>query len=256
MKNQPNLSSTAFLIADAARAAMLMALADGRARPANELAFAAGVTAQTASSHLGKLLDGGLLAVEKQGRHRYYRLADPHIAVVLEGLAAISGNRVIRHKPLGREAEKLRFARCCYDHLAGRVGVAILQKLIAQGYLVAGADRTLDVTAAGSTWFADMGIDIGAVKPGRHGIARECLDWTERHHHLAGPLGAQFMTLLCSRDWLRRTASSRAVQVTPDGWAGLKRLFGLTPALLESPSPLALPLPDERHRVHSSQPQS
>jgi DNA-binding transcriptional ArsR family regulator len=231
--NQPNLSSTAFLIADAARAAMLMALADGRARPAGELAFAAGVTAQTASSHLSKLLDGGLLAVEKEGRHRYYRLASPHVAVVLEGLAAISVNRTVRRKPLGREAQKLRFARCCYDHLAGCVGVAVTQSLVGRGYLAVVADRRIEVTPSGSAWFGGMGLDVAALKPGRHGIARQCLDWTERQHHLAGPLGVQFMSLLCSKGWMRRTASSRIVQVTPEGWAGLKGQLGLSVESIE-----------------------
>ncbi|WP_322063129.1 helix-turn-helix domain-containing protein [Paraburkholderia sp. J63] len=233
MSNPPNLSSTAFLIADAARAAMLMALADGRARPAGELAFAAGVTAQTASSHLAKLLDGGLLAVEKEGRHRYYRLANPRIAEVLEGLASISASRSVRRKPLGREAQMLRFARCCYDHLAGQIGVAVTQSLMARGYLAPGPERRLQVTPAGAAWFADLGLDVAALKPGRHGIARQCLDWTERQHHLAGPLGVAFMSLLCSRGWLRRSASSRAVQVTPDGWGALKRELGLTPASVE-----------------------
>ncbi|MFD1559738.1 ArsR/SmtB family transcription factor [Paraburkholderia silviterrae] len=233
MSNSPNLSSTAFLIADAARAAMLMALADGRARPAGELAFAAGVTAQTASSHLAKLLDGGLLAVEKEGRHRYYRLADPRVAEVLEGLAAISTGRSVRRKPLGGEAQKLRFARCCYDHLAGQIGVAVTQCLMERGYLAPGNERRLDVTSAGAAWFGSLGLDVATLKPGRHGIARQCLDWTERQHHLAGPLGVRFMTLLCARGWLRRTQSSRAVQVTPDGWAALKSELGLTPAALE-----------------------
>jgi DNA-binding transcriptional ArsR family regulator len=230
MSHQPNLSSTAFLIADAARAAMLMALADGRARPAGDLAFAAGVTAQTASSHLAKLLDGGLLAVEKEGRHRYYRLADPRVAEVLEGLASIGANRPVRHRPLNRDAQKLRFARCCYDHLAGQIGVAVTQSLMARGYLEAGRERRLEVTPAGVTWFGSMGLDVATVKAGRHGIARQCLDWTERQHHLAGPLGVRFMALLCSKGWLRRLESSRAVQVTPGGWAGLRSELGLTPA--------------------------
>ncbi|HKT95932.1 MAG TPA: helix-turn-helix domain-containing protein [Paraburkholderia sp.] len=233
MSNQPNLSATAFLIADAARAAMLMALADGRARPAGELAFAAGVTAQTASSHLAKLLDGGFLSVEQEGRHRYYRLANPRIAQVLEGLASISANRSVRRKPLGREAQKLRFARCCYDHLAGQIGVAVTQSLVERGYLAPGAERRLEVTSAGAVWFAHLGLDVATLKPGRHGIARQCLDWTERQHHLAGPLGVRFLSLLCAKGWLRRTQSSRAVQVTPDGWAAFKRELGLTPASVE-----------------------
>jgi DNA-binding transcriptional ArsR family regulator len=134
MGPKPGIASTAFLIADRARAAMLMALFDGRARPAGELAYAAGVTAQTASSHLGKLLAGGLLAVEMEGRHRYYRLTGTHVAHALENLASISPTVIPRQGPRSREAERLQFARCCYDHLAGRVGVAVTQGLQARSF--------------------------------------------------------------------------------------------------------------------------
>jgi DNA-binding transcriptional ArsR family regulator len=233
MPAQPNLSATAFLIADAARAAILMALADGRALPAGELAHAAGVTAQTASSHLAKLLDGGLLSVEQQGRHRYYRLADPQVALALESLASIGARRPVRRKTLSRDARQLRLARCCYDHLAGQAGVAVTWGLLQKGFLLPAADKTFDVTPAGAAWFANMGLDVGALRPGRHGIARQCLDWTERRHHLAGPLGVGLLDLLCSKGWLRRARASREVQITPDGWAGLREQLGLTPELVE-----------------------
>ncbi|MEX3941481.1 ArsR/SmtB family transcription factor [Paraburkholderia sp. BR10937] len=228
----PRVSATAFLIADPARAAMLMALADGRALPAGELAYAAGVTAQTASSHLAKLLDGGLLAVEKEGRHRYYRLADAQVATLLEDLATVGARAPVRRKPLGREARDLRFARCCYDHLAGQVGVAITERLTDAGLITAQADKRFAVTPEGTAWFGELGLDVAALKPGRHGIARQCLDWTERQHHLAGPLGVALLTLLCERGWMRRTGASRAVQVTPRGWADLRERLGLTPELL------------------------
>jgi DNA-binding transcriptional ArsR family regulator len=233
MHAQPNLSATAFLIADAARAAMLMALADGRALPAGELAHAAGVTAQTASSHLAKLLDGGLLAVEQQGRHRYYRLADAHVALALESLASIGTPPAVRRKSPSPEARKLRVARCCYDHLAGQIGVAITQCLMQRGFLVAGRDKAFEVTPAGAAWFSDMGLDLDALKPGRNGLARQCLDWTERRHHLAGPLGVGLLDLLCAKGWLRRAQASRVVQITPQGWVGLCEQFGLTPESLE-----------------------
>ena len=224
---QPNISSVAFLIADPARAAMLMALSDGRALPAGELAHAAGVTAQTASAHLAKLLNGGLLACEQQGRHRYYRLADSHVADAIEQLAAISSVATIRRRPLNRAAQELRFARCCYDHLAGQLGVAVTQALQQRQLIVAGADKQFELSAAGSAWFAAIGVDVAAIKPTRHGLARQCLDWTERSHHLAGPLGVQLMRALCAAGWLRRSPSSRAVQVTPKGWAGLKAQLGI-----------------------------
>ncbi|AMP09007.1 bacterial regulatory, arsR family protein [Collimonas arenae] len=227
MHPQPNISAVAFLIADPARAAMLMTLCDGRALPAGELAHAAGVTAQTASAHLGKLLDGGLLLCEQQGRHRYYRLANSQVAQALEQLAAINPTAALKRKPLSRTAQDLRLARCCYDHLAGQVGVALTQALQERGLLVAGAGKRFDLSEAGIAWFAAMGVDIGLIKPGRYGLARQCLDWTERAHHLAGPLGVRLMAALSEAGWLRRSSSSRVVQITPKGWAGLKAQLGI-----------------------------
>jgi len=226
----PAVSSAAFLIADPTRAAMLMALADGRAQPAGELAYAAGVTAQTASSHLAKLLAGGLLSVETQGRHRYYRLAGSHVALVLENLASIASvapSGPVRRMPRSREAQDLQFARCCYDHLAGGLGVAVTQALQDRAFIVATADKQFEVTHDGMAWFCAMGLDVAALNPTRRGLARQCLDWTERRHHLAGPLGVAFMTQLCAKGWLRRLKNSRAVQVTPKGWAGLKEQLGV-----------------------------
>ncbi len=203
---------------------MLMALFDGHALPAGELAHAAGVTAQTASAHLAKLLNGGLLVCEQQGRHRYYRLTDSHVADAIEHLAAISSVATIRRRPLNRAAQELRFARCCYDHLAGQLGVAVTQALQQRLFIVPGADKQFELSAAGSAWFGSIGVDVAALKPTRNGngLARQCLDWTERSHHLAGPLGVQLMRALCAAGWLRRLPSSRAIQVTPKGWAGLK----------------------------------
>lgn len=228
MNAQPKIASIAHLIADPARAAMLMALADDRARPAGELAREAGVTAQTASSHLGKLLAGGLLAVEVEGRHRYYRLASAQVALAIEHLATLDRGDAVPRKPAsGQAARDLQFARCCYDHLAGRVGVAVAHAMEERDYLIAAEDKRYAVTRAGVDWFERMGLDIPMLKPTRRGLARQCLDWTERQHHLAGPLGVQFMALLCSKGWLRRHKHSRAVQVTPQGWIGLKQHLGI-----------------------------
>jgi DNA-binding transcriptional ArsR family regulator len=233
MEVQPKVAATAFLIADAARAAMLMALADGRALPAGELAYAAGVTAQTASSHLAKLLDGGLLTVEKEGRHRYYRLADAQVAALLENLATVAARNPVRRKPHSRDARTLRVARCCYDHLAGQVGVAVTQQLMERGFLAAGNDKRFEVTPTGTQFFGDLGIDVATLRPGKHGIARQCLDWTERQHHLAGPLGAKFLSTLCDNGWVLRSPSSRAVQVTPRGWAQLYETLGVRMSLTD-----------------------
>ncbi|MCJ2072732.1 ArsR family transcriptional regulator [Methylobacterium sp. J-030] len=226
----PNIATAAFLIADPARSAMLMALLDGRARPAGELAYAAGVTAQTASAHLGKLRDGGLLTVERQGRHRYDRLAGPHVAEALEHLAAIRPPGEVRRKPPGQEARSLHFARCCYDHLAGQLGVAVAEALQARDLLRPAEGRRYDVTPAGVAWCAGLGLDVAALRPSRHGLAGACLDWTEREHHLAGPLATALMRAFCAQGWLRRAETGRAVQATPKGWIALRTELGLDPA--------------------------
>jgi len=227
MSYQPNVATVAALIADPARAAMLTALLDGRALPAGELAYASGVTAQTASSHLSKLLAGGLLAVETEGRHRYYRLAGAQIAQALEQLAAIPPAGAIRRKALSAEARELRFARCCYDHLAGRLGVALAHALQEKGFIVPAPEKRFEVTTSGIEWFGSIGVDVAAVKPTRRGLARQCLDWTERTHHVAGPLGVRLLRVLCAICWLRRSKASRAVLVTPEGGRELKRQLGV-----------------------------
>ena len=185
----PNVSATAFLIADPARASMLMALMDGRALPAGELARTAGVTAQTASAHLARLLEGGLVTVEAEGRHRYYRLADRHVARTLEHLAVIRPVAAPRPMALGPRQQELRFCRRCYDHLAGQVGVAVTRALQERDCIRAAPDKQFVVTPAGVRWFAGIGLDVAAVAPTRRGLARQCLDWTERTHHLAAFFG-------------------------------------------------------------------
>ncbi|MHB1527980.1 MAG: ArsR/SmtB family transcription factor [Acidiferrobacteraceae bacterium] len=224
----PNrVSSIAYLIADPTRTVMLMALVDGRALPAGELAYAAGVTPQTASAHLAKLLAGGLLQVETEGRHRYYRLAGAQVALALEHLATIRPLETARRKPLSRESLCLRFARRCYDHLAGQLGVAIAHGLQQKGYLLPAAEKQFVVTPTGVEWFGCMGLEVQALRPAGRGLARQCLDWTERRHHLAGPLGVQLLNVLCASGWLRHAPSTRAIQVTPEGWAGLKEQLGI-----------------------------
>ena len=222
-----NVSSVASLIADPTRSAMLVALLDGRSLPAGELAYASGVTAQTASAHLARLLTGGLLLVEKEGRHRYYRLAGPHVAEALEQLAAIGPEVPLRRKPLSPKAIELRFARCCYNHLAGQLGVAVTQGLCARGFMVTAPEKRFSLTPTGIEWFASIGLSTGGLKPARRGLARQCLDWTERRYHLAGPLGVELLNVLCARGWLRRSKESRAVRITPEGHTELKRQLGV-----------------------------
>lgn len=223
----PSFSGTAFLLADPARAIMLTALLDGRALPAGELAFAARVTAQTASSHLAKLLAGGLVALEIEGRHRYYRLAGSQVAQALEHLAAIRPQTRSRRRALSPQARRLRFCRSCYDHLAGQVGVALTRALEGRGYLLPGENKRIEVTAAGTEWLAGLGIDLRRIKPSRGGLARQCLDWTERQHHVAGPLGVELMSALCACGWLRRGRETRAVEVLPKGRRELRSQLGV-----------------------------
>jgi DNA-binding transcriptional ArsR family regulator len=221
---EPNVAAAASLIADPTRSVILSVLLDGRALPAGELAYAAGVTAQTASSHLAKLLAGGLVILETQGRHRYYRLTGPHVAYALEQLAAIRPADMGKRKALSSEAKQLRYARCCYDHLAGRLGVAVTAALQARGFIVPAPDKRFEVTSAGAAWFASIGLALGT--PGLS--ARQCLDWTERKHHLAGPLGVALLRALCRNGWLRRANDSRAVRLTPKGRTALRNQLGIT----------------------------
>ncbi|GGF41314.1 transcriptional regulator [Aliidongia dinghuensis] len=243
MGAQENVATVAFLIADRGRAAMLMALADGRARPASTLAEIAGITAQTASSHLAKLLDGGLVAVETAGRHRFYRLAGPHVAHALEALATVGGATAggasgggaapARKRVVTLQQRQLCFARCCYDHLAGRVAVAITRGMLDRGFIAPADEQRFAVTGIGAEWFGRLGIDVTALKARRWGLARQCLDWSEQAPHLAGPLGVELMRRLSSDGWLRRRETSRAIEVTPKGWIGLRRELGLSELAVE-----------------------
>lgn len=227
MTDEISFSKVASLIADPTRSAILVGLLDGRALPAGELACASGVTAQTASAHLAKLLAGGLLSVETEGRHRYYRLAGPHVAEALERLAVIHPIEAVRQKPLSPKAKELRFARCCYNHLAGQLGVAVAESLRANRYIIPTRDKLFELTPEGVAWFAKIGLDIQRVKPTRRGLARQCLDWTERMHHLAGPLGVEMLNVFVSHGWLRRSTDSRVVRITPTGYSALKKHLGI-----------------------------
>lgn len=232
MTYEPNFATAAHLIGDPARALILAALLDGRAYPAGELAHAAGIGASTASSHLGKLADAGLLSVERQGRHRYYRLAGPHVAQALEALASLT-SKLKKPRSPGPVARELRLARCCYDHLAGRLGVALTRSLESRGLIIPAGDKRYTVTHSGARWFADIGIEVEKLRSGEDGIASRCLDWTEREYHLSGPLGVRFLHALCDAGWLRRSKSSRRVDVTPIGWAEIKSRLDVDPSQLD-----------------------
>ncbi|MET9294871.1 winged helix-turn-helix domain-containing protein [Streptomyces sp. NPDC003077] len=230
------LVETATLLADHTRAAFCQALLDGRAWTAGELARHAGVRPSTASEQLSRLIDGGLLAEERQGRHRYVRLAGPEAAALIEALAsyapatATARPRNLRHATrLGAEAK----ARTCYDHLAGRLGVALADAMIKRD-LVA-ADSGLTVTPAGQAWLADA---LGYRHPAgaRRPLVRGCLDWTERRPHLAGALGAALCAEALERRWVRRIGTGRAVRVTEAGSTAFEDLLGLRVDELFRPS--------------------
>jgi DNA-binding transcriptional ArsR family regulator len=235
-----NIALPAALIGDPARAAILSALCDGRAEPASALTYAARISAQSASNHLAKLAEGGLLKVENQGRHRYYRLPSPHVAMVIEALASLAPPIRSLEMPLSREARSLRFGRSCYDHLAGRLGIAVTVCLEAVGHLNLVDDEAKQylVSEDGRRWFKAFGIELAALKPGSRGIARRCLDWTERRHHLAGPLGRALLSRFVKLGWLRRDCRTRAVSVTCAGAAGLARSLELDVRALDDFAPV------------------
>jgi DNA-binding transcriptional ArsR family regulator len=221
---EANIALPAALIGDPVRAAILSVLCDGRAHPASALAYAARVTPQCASNHLAKLLEGGLLAAESEGRHRYYRLATPEVAAAIEALACLAPSVRSLDVPLTRKGRSLRFGRSCYDHLAGHLGVAIAAQFEGRGYLIV-SNKTLkrySVTAEGRRWFEGIGIDVDLIKPTTNGLARRCLDWTERSHHLAGPLGVALLSRFVELKWMCRDDASRAVSVTARGVAELR----------------------------------
>lgn len=216
MSEGPDISALAALIGDPARARMLEALMAGCALTAGELAKEAGVTAPTTSAHLAKMVASGLLLVEVQGRHRYYRLAGPVVAEALEsmmGLAAKVGR--LRTRP-GPRDEAMRFARVCYDHLAGQMGVKLHDAMIAQGRLVASADG-LRLSAAGRRRFIAEGVDVAGLERKSRPLCRSCLDWSERRSHLAGSLGAALLEWFLSAGWARRDPKSRAVLFSARG---------------------------------------
>jgi DNA-binding transcriptional ArsR family regulator len=222
-----SMAAVGALVGVPARASILAVLFDGRALTATELAYVAGVSPQTTSSHLAKLLDARLIVAEMHGRHRYYRLAGADIAEALEPLALIA------HKPVparsrSRELETLRDARMCYDHLAGRLGVAIATALIQQKQLKS-VDRDLRVTRSGAGFFqSKLGIDLDRLRSERRIFARECLDWSERQSHLAGALGAALAATFLNRGWITRAKRGRQIIVSQSGKDALADLFSMT----------------------------
>ncbi len=219
-----DIAPIAGLLADRARVAMLWAVSDGRHLSAGNLAEIGRVSPSAATAHLTKLVGAGLLAVERQGRHRLYRLANPTVVGALEALAAVAP----APRPDVRAPIPLHLARTCFDHLAGALGVRVTDVLIARGAIVLTDDAYM-VTLSGEGTFAELGVDVGAIASGtRRMVARPCLDWSERRYHLAGALGAALVHRWLEAGWLNRLPGTRAVTVTSQGRRGFRRLLGIT----------------------------
>ena len=237
-----DIAALAALLADPARCKVLLALDDGRALPASVLADEAGVSRSTASSHLAKLTGAGLLTVQSHGRHRYYRLAGPEIGELLERLGQLAPSRPVRSLREGTRAARLRTARTCYDHFAGKLGVALMGSLLDRDVLTGGDGRydpqrdrhdTLSnhghdvdyrLTAAGAAFLADVGVDVPT---GARPLVRYCIDWTEQRHHLSGGLGRAVHDRFLSAGWVTQAPRVRAVTVTDRGRNALAECFGI-----------------------------
>ena len=215
----------AALLGDPARANMLTALVAGTALTAGELAREAGVTAQTASSHLAKLQAGCLVTVRRQGRHGYFTLADPDVAAVLEGLMSLAIRTGRQRTRPGPSDPALRRSRVCYDHLAGELGVALYDSLVAQG-LLHEEDARLTLTADGKRFFEDFGVDLGRLHSSRRPLCKSCLDWSARRSHLAGALGAAVLDRLFALGWASRVKGTRLVKFSAGGDVAFEQAFG------------------------------
>lgn len=240
-----DLAAVASLLAEPARARILLALGDGRALPATVLASEAGVSASTASVHLARLVEGRLLTVRPQGRHRYFALAGPHVGELLETLARLAPAARVRSLREGTRAHALRHARTCYDHLAGRLGVSLLAALLDQGLVTGGDGRHLHsraredrlaahghdvdyrLTSRGSARLSELGVILPVPDPPGTIPLRYCVDWSEQAHHLSGRVGRALTGRLTDLGWIERMPGSRAVRMTPAGTQGLREQLGV-----------------------------
>jgi DNA-binding transcriptional ArsR family regulator len=221
------MAEVAALVGDPARANMLCALLGGRALTAGELAYAARVTPQTTSGHLGKLSAARIIVPMKQGRHRYYRLAGPHIGHMLESIMNVALVGPPRFQPKSKLDEQMRHARTCYDHIAGVLGVGLAERLIEREFVILG-DEAGEVTAEGADFLSKLGVDLTGARAKRRVFCRPCLDWTERRPHIGGAVGAALATRCFELKWIERVRDSRALAVTPAGRRGLTEFFALS----------------------------
>jgi DNA-binding transcriptional ArsR family regulator len=222
----PIIAEIAALVGDPARATMVSALLDGRALTASELASAARITPQTASSHLAKLTEAGVFSVVRHGRHRYFRLASPTVEDMIDGIVSVALAKRPRYRPLSPRARALSAARICYNHLAGRLSVDLTDAFVAREYVVPDAEAA-EITRAGIRFFTGFGIELPKVSSTRRYVCRLCLDWTERRPHIAGAVGAAITTRYFDLGWMERMTRSHAVIVTPLGRRGFRQTFGI-----------------------------
>ncbi len=245
MKGDADIAKIGALVSDPARARILLALGDGRALPASVLADEAGVTASTASAHLGKLVDGRLLTVERHGRHRYFALASPGVAELIETLAKLAPPAEVRSLREGTRAHAVRTARTCYDHLAGILGTQLMAVMLERGLLAGGDglfhretarkdrlsspgfDFDYSLTERGQAELEEFGIDFAELRARPRPLIRYCVDWSEQRHHLAGSLGAALAERMFELEWVKRARRGRAVYVSDIGMVGLHERFGL-----------------------------
>jgi DNA-binding transcriptional ArsR family regulator len=228
MNDETGMARVAHLFADPARARILKALMDGTMRPAGELAYAAGISAQSASAHLAKLVDGGLLAQEAQGRHRYFRIAGASVAEALESLDSLSVAVRPRdpRSPAIPKATPIQFlrARTCYDHLAGEMAVRLCEAMLKARWMRT-EGRDFHVTRLGERNLGALGVDLDKTRGSRRAFARACVDLTQRRPHLGGALGAALLELYVAQGWILRSQRSRAVNITPKGDEALRKMF-------------------------------
>lgn len=227
MSEALDLAEVAALVGDAARANILAALLGGQALTASELAYFAHVSPQTASAHLAKLTDGRLIAMMRQGRNRYYRLATPLVVQMLERIMAVAADGPRRYRPISKTDAAMREARTCYDHFAGRLGVGLADSLSEHGHIVLTEDGG-EVTESGTIFLSEFGLDLGAAHQRRRTFCRPCLDWTERRLHIGGAIGAALAARCFDLGWFARMKDSRALTVTNVGQRGLEDVFGVS----------------------------
>lgn len=223
MTGHNQLAIVAACAGDPARANMLSLLMDGRAFTAGELSAAANIMPQTASGHLARMVDAGLLVVVQQGRHRYYRLASPLVGQMLEGMMVVAAADPSARK-FGPRDQAMRFVRTCYDHLAGQLAIAIADRLMERGYLLLSDDGG-EITPSGRDFFSKQGLDLN-LQPHR-AFCRPCLDWSERRYHLAGTLGTRIKEQFFERQWIKQKAGERTVMLTPLGRTKLRDIYGV-----------------------------